>query len=181
MKFPNTFHPYRSGSRACEQNNFVAIVAAHPSGRLEKILEMISSQTFYLPPSLLVPFNWRDSPSQTDLSSSQGDEKVMESTNIHLSVRNIYPPPSLTHIVQTKQETFYPPVWCALPDKQMQIWSWRHMWTRNNTDEPDWKILTQLHCATTFQLCSITGCCWCIQYYFVTNKGIWNMKNRMKK
>ena len=161
------------------------IICSSSLGRIGENRGNDISQTFYLPLSLslLVPFNWRDSPSQTDLRSSQGDEKVMESTNIHFSVRNLYPPPhSSTHnIVQTKQETFYPPVCCVLADKQMQIWSWRHMWTRNNTDEPDWKILTQLHCATTFQLCSITGCCWCIQYYFVTNKGILNMKNRMKK
>ena len=139
------------------------------------------SQTFYLPLSWF-PSTEETPPPKQIWDPPRGTRKWW---NQQISTSQwetyIYPLTSSTHIVQTKQETFYPPVWCALPDKQMQIWSWRHMWTRNNTDEPDWKILTQLHCATTFQLCSITGCCWCVQYYFVTNKGILNMKNHMKK
>ena len=92
MKFQNTFHPYRSGLTEWQVDREQNYVCSIPRADWWKSWKWYQSN--FLSPSLSVPSNWRDfsppSPSQTDLRSSQGDEKVMESTNIHLSVRNIY-------------------------------------------------------------------------------------------
>ena len=99
MKFPNTFHPYRSVNR---------IIYVASLGQIGENPGNDISQNFLSPPTPKKrDFSPPSFPSQTDPRWSQGDVEVMESTNIKLTVRNTHPPPChIAHIYKIKWNLF---------------------------------------------------------------------------